>query len=302
MILTHFGRILMQVVGRIPAPLALLLSLTLGLSMVACMSSPPAKAPVDSKRDSKPDSAIESAVKAPLVDLNVLRKKIPKVPETARNSPYAIPEDRRCNELATEISELNRALGADLDAPETPKQTLVKESSEEAGKAAADVMEDLATGWIPYRSWMRRLTGAERHSKAVASAIQAGLVRRAFLKGIGEQAHCAFPASPLTPVAAGSWRFTHSLPAPWAPENPLGPDLRGEVINISGSTFQGPADRRCESAEFARLSLPACRGVVRRWIASACTDSSAQPWAGSLPGRHHSSRLRQRELRPASGR
>lgn len=254
---TNFDRMFGQSFRRTPAPFSFLLSLTLGMSMVACKRSTSSPAPVDSKSNSKTDSAIESAEKAPLVDLNVLRKRIPKVLETARRAPYAIPEDRRCNELATEIAELNLALGADLDAPKTPKRSLVKGGSDEASKAAADAMEDLATGWIPYRSWMRRLNGAERHSKAVASAIQAGLVRRAFLKGIGEDAHCAFPASPLTPVTSGSWRFTHSKSAPWDQENPLGPDLRGEVIKISESTFQGPAYLRCEPAEFTRLSMPA---------------------------------------------
>ena len=258
---TNFSRIVVQICRQPPAPLSLLFSLALGMCMVGCTTSPSSQDPVDaervSKADSKPDSAIESAVKAPLVDLNVVRKKIPKVLETARKAPYAMPEDRRCSELATEIAELNRALGTDLDAPKTSRRSLAKQGSDEASKAAAGAMEDLATGWIPYRSWVRRLTGAERHSKVVAKAIQAGLVRRAFLKGIGEQAHCAFPASPLTPVAAGSWRFTHALPAPWDPENPLGPDLRGEVIKISESAFQGPAYLHCEPAEFTRLSMPA---------------------------------------------
>lgn len=229
--------------------LPFLIGLALGLPLAACTTNPASTVPAD--------SAIESAVKAPFVDLNLLRKKIPKALEAARKAPYAIPSDLQCNELANEISELNQALGADLDAPETPKHTLMEKGSQEAGKAAASAMEDLATGWIPYRSWVRRLTGAERHSKAVASAIRAGLVRRAFLKGMGEQAHCAFPASALAPIASGSWRFTHAQPAPWDPENPLGPDLRGQVIEISPDTFQGPAYLRCEPSEFSRLSLPA---------------------------------------------
>ncbi len=238
---------------RFHTPLCWLFCLVLGLPLAAC-STKPSSTPLT-------NSALESALKAPLVDLNLLRKKIPKVLEAARKAPYAIPADRQCNELATEISELNHALGADLDAPKTTQKTLFGKGSQEAAKAAVDAMEDLATGWIPYRSWVRRLTGAERHSQAVASAIRAGLVRRAFLKGIGEQTHCAFPASPLVPITSGTWRFTHAQAAPWDPENPLGPDLRGAVINISAETFQGPTHLRCEPfevpAEFARLNLPA---------------------------------------------
>jgi hypothetical protein len=37
---------------------------------------------------------------------------------------------------------------------------------------------------VPYRGWVRKLTGAERYSKEVAAAIAAGTVRRAFLKGV----------------------------------------------------------------------------------------------------------------------
>jgi hypothetical protein len=40
------------------------------------------------------------------------------------------------------------------------------------------------------------LTGAEKHSKAVQSAIKAGAERRAYLKGIGMRMDCAPPAAP----------------------------------------------------------------------------------------------------------
>ena len=44
---------------------------------------------------------------------------------------------------------------------------------------------------------MRKLDGAERHSKEVAAAIAAGSVRRAFLKGVGQTLGCEAPAAPL---------------------------------------------------------------------------------------------------------
>jgi hypothetical protein len=49
---------------------------------------------------------------------------------------------------------------------------------------------------IPFRSWVRKLTGAERHDKLVQQAIMAGAVRRGYLKGLGESKGCMPPATP----------------------------------------------------------------------------------------------------------
>jgi hypothetical protein len=59
-----------------------------------------------------------------------------------------------------------------------------------------DAIRDATTDFIPGRGWIRRLSGAEQHSRHVQSAIQAGRMRRAFLKGTGMQRNCAPPAAP----------------------------------------------------------------------------------------------------------
>ena len=41
-----------------------------------------------------------------------------------------------------------------------------------------------ASDVIPFRGWIRKLSGAERHDKYVQAAITAGAVRRAYLKGL----------------------------------------------------------------------------------------------------------------------
>ena len=63
--------------------------------------------------------------------------------------------------------------------------------------AALDVVRDTVTDFIPMRSWVRRLSGAEQHSRRVRQSIEAGLVRRSFLKGVGLQRSCRPPAAPL---------------------------------------------------------------------------------------------------------
>jgi hypothetical protein len=50
---------------------------------------------------------------------------------------------------------------------------------------------------VPFRSWVRQLSGAKQNEKRVKEAIYAGSVRRAFLKGIGGHRGCAAPAAPL---------------------------------------------------------------------------------------------------------
>lgn len=53
-----------------------------------------------------------------------------------------------------------------------------------------------AEGIVPFRGWVRKLSGAERYAKEVAAAITAGTIRRAYLKGLGQAAGCAAPAAP----------------------------------------------------------------------------------------------------------
>ncbi len=50
---------------------------------------------------------------------------------------------------------------------------------------------------MPFRGWIRRLSGAERHARDVAAAIAAGTARRAFLKGVGQGRICPGEDMPL---------------------------------------------------------------------------------------------------------
>ena len=87
---------------------------------------------------------------------------------------------------------LNNALGADLDEPAVDEDDLMSQ-----GKGAAlGAVAGLASDVIPFRGWVRKLTGAERHDSLVQAAITAGGVRRAYLKGLGESRGCKPPATP----------------------------------------------------------------------------------------------------------
>jgi hypothetical protein len=93
---------------------------------------------------------------------------------------------------------LNDALGPDMDASRSSTEPgLLEQGGNLVGNSAIDALRGTTQDLIPFRSWVRRLTGAESHSKEVASAIAAGIVRRAYLKGIGESLGCHAPAAPL---------------------------------------------------------------------------------------------------------
>jgi len=138
------------------------------------------------------------AATAPLNDLNLLRAKIPTVLLAAHKAPYGPPMEPGCAGLAAEIRLLDAALGEDLDVPSAPGQRdLFEQGRAVVDDAAVGAVRHAAEGLIPYRGWVRKLSGAERYSRLVTGAIGAGIVRRAYLKGLGQSQGCQAPAAPL---------------------------------------------------------------------------------------------------------
>lgn len=140
---------------------------------------------------------VGQAATTPLSDLNLVRADIPAALATALKGPYVAPADRSCSALSAEVQALDAALGADLDTPVTASNpSLVERGAGAAGNAAVGALRGAAEGVVPFRGWIRKLTGAEKYSKEVAAAIAAGSIRRAFLKGLGQSAGCQAPAAP----------------------------------------------------------------------------------------------------------
>jgi hypothetical protein len=144
-----------------------------------------------------PTDPMGRAVTAPLTDLNLLRAKIPPPLAAALESPYGPPVDGSCAGLAVEVAVLDTHLGADLDTADTAATPSVIERGISAvSDAAVGTVRGAAEGVVPMRSWVRKLSGAERHTRLIASAAAAGVVRRSFLKGLGAAGGCAPPAGP----------------------------------------------------------------------------------------------------------
>jgi hypothetical protein len=143
--------------------------------------------------------SLQGAASAPLRDVNVLRTKIPDVLLRAMADPYGRPPKATCASLIALLLPLNGALGADLDENAVDENDLMERGRETALGFVAGAASDV----IPFRGWIRQLSGAERHDKLVTAAITAGAVRRAYLKGLGESRGCNPPATP-SHVKAGS--------------------------------------------------------------------------------------------------
>jgi len=130
-------------------------------------------------------SAVADATTSPFRDLNLVHADIPVVLAEAQKAPYGVPADCGCSSLESDIRVLDEALGPDLDAPATADNPgLIERGSKAAGSAAVGALRSTAEGVVPFRGWVRKLSGAERYSNKVSAAIAAGVVRRAFLKGL----------------------------------------------------------------------------------------------------------------------
>lgn len=139
-------------------------------------------------------TGIPGAVESPFEDANLIRTQIPPVLLWAEQNPYELPAPTDCSQIAAEIKDLDDALGDDFDIhvvedPEAKKGRV-------AGETMVAIARDTEDDFIPFRSWVRRLSGADRHANIVRTAIYAGRVRRAYLKGLGEAIGCRYPAAP----------------------------------------------------------------------------------------------------------
>lgn len=162
------------------------------LALGAC-ASVPAPVPEDLKDGAEVTSAgLGKALATPLKDVNVVRDEIPAVLLEAAKAPYARPDPMTCGRITALLLPINGALGPDVDEMKVDTESL----GEQGGEAALDAIADFAASAIPYRGWVRKLSGAEKHEKRMRAAIAAGEVRRAYLKGLGEQLKCAPPAAP----------------------------------------------------------------------------------------------------------
>ncbi len=161
---------------------------TKALAIAAALACVPLHAQVQQE---EPD--VEDVARTPLRDLNIDSKDIPPVLIGASANPYASDGLASCNDIVARIAELDQALGGDYD--------VVGESdtSPSEGKIAQGVVGSL----IPFRGIVREVSGAAGDQRKLRAAVAAGMVRRGFLKGIGLQRGCKYPARPRPQPVGG---------------------------------------------------------------------------------------------------
>lgn len=124
-------------------------------------------------------------VTSPLSDFNIKKDEVPAVLVTAREKPYSLAGMTRCSAIASEITQLDAVLGDDID---------VARDGGDANISVGNVAKSLVRSLIPFGGVIRELSGANAQERKWNEAIYAGSVRRAFLKGIGQQRGCKYPA------------------------------------------------------------------------------------------------------------
>jgi hypothetical protein len=160
------------------------------------------------------DSRIQGAFEQPFRDVSVMRENPPDVLIHAATAPYDLPGDGGCGAILNQIAALDAVLGPDLDAPNQPRAQSSTDVSALVSGAIGGVVG------LPFRSIVRRLSGAETRAQAVRDAIFAGMVRRAFLKGVAHADNCAATPAPAGAVAAAgdalaaSGALSPSAPSP----------------------------------------------------------------------------------------
>ena len=160
---------------------ALLITLAMVAAQPLAAQNQPPEEPI---RNQSPDA--EDVTMTPLRDLNLAKDPIPDLLLTAEQAPYDAARLKKCRDIAAAIGDLDAILGPDLDIMAEDDDRL----------SVGRIARSAVGSFMPFRSIVREVSGAADHQRDFERAIHAGSVRRGFLKGLGQQRGCAYPARP----------------------------------------------------------------------------------------------------------
>ena len=166
-----------------------------GIALIAALAAQPCLAQTAADRE---NVQAEDVALSPLADVNLRKKDIPALLQTAVERPYDLAGIRGCAGISTAIRDLDEVLGDDIDV------AYGKSDDEKMGNSAGAVAKSVLGSFIPFRGVIRELSGANAQQRKWDLALYAGAVRRAFLKGMGEQRGCAYPARSATPAVVAA--------------------------------------------------------------------------------------------------
>ena len=171
--------------GKIVGAVLAVLSVSVVLS--ACSSGRTA----DTRR------GVADAAYTPLRDVNLIR---PEIPLLLRNLdyPYSTASLSNCNAVLDEIHNLDSVLGPESYQP-GPNRNIWDRGGDFVEQQTVEAAQDTAADLVPFRSWVRRLSGATAAEREALSAVANGQQRRTFLRGYGASLGCANIIPPPPP-------------------------------------------------------------------------------------------------------
>jgi len=141
-------------------------------------------------QDKSTGEMAEDIATQPAEDVGIDKKEIPPQLEKIKDDPYSLKGINTCADILAAVEDVDAALGVDLDIKgDKTKEAKRKETAGRVGGA-------IVNSFVPFRGLIREISGAAGRERRYNEAIYAGVVRRSFLKGVGLQKKCAYPASP----------------------------------------------------------------------------------------------------------
>ncbi|QGZ95331.1 hypothetical protein [Terricaulis silvestris] len=162
----------------------------LAIGLAACSSGRTA----DTRR------GVGDAAYIPLRDVGLMR---PEIPLLLRNLqyPYSTATLADCHAVTREIAALDGVLGPESYQP-GPNRNVWDRSGDFVEEQAISAAESTAQDLIPFRSWVRRISGASRAERDALRAVANGQQRRTFLRGYGASLGCPGMIPPPPPNVA----------------------------------------------------------------------------------------------------
>ncbi len=156
---------------------------------------------------------VTDAAATPLRDLGLLK---PEIPPVLRDLSYPYRTSSLaagCPAIAYEIGQLDAVLGQESFQP-GPNRNVWDRGGDYAEDQAIDAVRDTAEDLVPFRSWVRRLSGANKAERDALRAVANGQQRRTFLRGYGASLGCpdVIPAPRAPQTTERTW---------WGGERPI---------------------------------------------------------------------------------
>lgn len=141
---------------------------------------------------------INDAARSPLRDIGLMRPEIPPLLQQLQYPYSTATLAAGCPAVAYEIAQLDALLGPESFQP-GPDRNIWDRSGDFVEEQTIDAVQDTAQDLIPFRSWVRRISGASRAEREALRAVANGQQRRTFLRGYGASLGCPAVLPPPPP-------------------------------------------------------------------------------------------------------